>query len=159
VLGACDWWPRRPAASSSRSSSAPLARNRAGGDLRPGQAAERLQASRHHLPADARRRDLGASIMGRTAFLSTAAHGHADALAFELAIGGRPVLIDPGTYCYQGEPEWRAISARPSRTTRWRSAASDQAVQAGPVPWSTHADELGRIRAASRRRSGRLRRP
>ena len=32
---------------------------------------------------------------------ATAAHGHADALSMLLHIGGRPVLIDPGTYSYQ----------------------------------------------------------
>jgi len=29
-----------------------------------------------------------------------AAHSHADALSFELILGGEPVFIDPGTYCY-----------------------------------------------------------
>lgn len=33
-------------------------------------------------------------------FGSIAAHGHADALSFQLFIDGRPVLADPGTYIY-----------------------------------------------------------
>jgi len=36
-----------------------------------------------------------------------AAHGHADALSFTLAINNEPVLIDPGTYAYHGDKEWR----------------------------------------------------
>lgn len=35
-------------------------------------------------------------------------HAHADALAFELAVGGRPVLVDSGTYTYSG-PERNAF--------------------------------------------------
>ncbi len=40
-------------------------------------------------------------------YLSTAAHGHADALSFILHIDGKPVFVDPGTYTYHTEPEWR----------------------------------------------------
>lgn len=34
-------------------------------------------------------------------------HGHADTLAFELAVGGRPVLVDSGTYTYHKSKELR----------------------------------------------------
>src|SRR5262249_20778447 len=34
-------------------------------------------------------------------------HAHADALAFELAVNGRTLLVDPGTYTYTGEKEMR----------------------------------------------------
>ncbi len=35
-------------------------------------------------------------------------HGHYDALAVEIAAGGRPLLVDPGRYTYaEGEPNWR----------------------------------------------------
>jgi hypothetical protein len=34
-------------------------------------------------------------------------HGHADALSLTLSIGGQKFLIDPGTYRYNGEPQWR----------------------------------------------------
>lgn len=40
-------------------------------------------------------------------YLSIAAHGHADALAFTLSVAGRPILIDPGTYSYHTERLWR----------------------------------------------------
>lgn len=35
-------------------------------------------------------------------------HGHYDMLHFELAAGGRPLIVDPGRYTYaEGEPNWR----------------------------------------------------
>ncbi len=44
---------------------------------------------------------------GCLGFLSIAAHGHADALSFTLSVGGKPVIIDPGTYIYHAETQWR----------------------------------------------------
>ena len=40
-------------------------------------------------------------------FGAIAAHGHADCLSFSLAVQGREVLVDPGTYDYYTYPEWR----------------------------------------------------
>jgi hypothetical protein len=40
-------------------------------------------------------------------YLSIAAHGHADALAFTLSVAGEEVLIDPGTYAYHTQKRWR----------------------------------------------------
>lgn len=37
---------------------------------------------------------------GPLGYLSTAAHGHADALSVIASISGKPLLIDPGTYAY-----------------------------------------------------------
>jgi len=44
---------------------------------------------------------------GPLGYLSLAAHGHADALAFTLAMGGEELLVDPGTYAYHTHREWR----------------------------------------------------
>jgi hypothetical protein len=35
------------------------------------------------------------------------AHSHADVLSFELAAGGKTMLVDPGTYTYHKSEEWR----------------------------------------------------
>ena len=44
---------------------------------------------------------------GELGFLSIAAHGHADALAFTLSVGGVPIIVDPGTYVYHTDNYWR----------------------------------------------------
>ncbi|MES1151681.1 MAG: alginate lyase family protein [Dongia sp.] len=73
---------------------------------------------------------------GPHGFLSTCAHGHADALSFELSIGGRPVLIDPGTYCYQGDPAWRRYFRSTLAHNTLEVEGADQVAQAGPFLWS-----------------------
>jgi hypothetical protein len=75
---------------------------------------------------------------GPHGYLSTQAHGHADALSFELSIGGRPVLIDPGTFCYQGEPAWRRYFRSTLAHNTLEIGGADQAAQAGPFLWSSH---------------------
>ena len=40
-------------------------------------------------------------------YLSIAAHGHADALAFTLSVSGEELLTDPGTYAYHTQKKWR----------------------------------------------------
>src|SRR5690606_16428469 len=44
---------------------------------------------------------------GPLGFLSIAAHGHADCLSMTLSVAGREQLVDPGTYVYHAEREWR----------------------------------------------------
>jgi hypothetical protein len=79
---------------------------------------------------------------GPLGYLSIAAHGHADALAVYLSVAGREFLIDPGTYCYHGMPEWRAYF----RGTRSHNTlvvdGEDQSVQGGPFLWTRHAKAI-----------------
>jgi hypothetical protein len=44
-------------------------------------------------------------------------HGHNDQLSFEFAVGGRPLIVDPGTYVYTADP----VERNRFRSTRWHS--------------------------------------
>ena len=63
-------------------------------------------------------------------------HGHADALSILFSVYGKPFLIDPGTYQYNGVPEWR----RYFKSTRAHNTVviddMDQAVQETGFIWS-----------------------
>ena len=76
---------------------------------------------------------------GPLGYLSIAAHGHADALSIVLSVGGHEVLVDPGTYAYHTDPEWR----RYFRSTRAHNTVEvdgqDQSRQSGSFMWSRHA--------------------
>ena len=68
-------------------------------------------------------------------FLSIAAHAHADALSFTLNVDGQPVFIDPGTYTYHTEPEWRSYFIGTLAHNTIRVNDKDQAVNGGPTLW------------------------
>jgi hypothetical protein len=72
---------------------------------------------------------------GPHGYLSIAAHAHADALSVELRCGGVEVLVDPGTYTYQGEPEWRSYFRSTVGHNCLELAGQDQSVSAGPFMW------------------------
>jgi len=63
-------------------------------------------------------------------------HGHADALSLTLRAFGEDVFIDPGTYTYSGDEDWRAYF----RGTRAHNTVTvdgrDQAKQDGCFLWS-----------------------
>lgn len=77
--------------------------------------------------------------VGPLGYLGIAAHGHADALQLCLSVGGRPLLVDPGTYSYRAEREWRDYF----RGTRAHNTVCvdgmDQAVSGGRFMWVRHA--------------------
>jgi hypothetical protein len=77
---------------------------------------------------------------GPLGFLSTAAHGHADALAIEVRVGGSEIVVDPGTYCYHGEPVWRDhFRSTPAHATVTLGGVS-QSDMAGPFLWARKAE-------------------
>lgn len=77
---------------------------------------------------------------GPLGYLSIAAHGHADALAFTLSVGGHEFLVDPGTYAYHTKACWRDWF----RGTRAHNTVTvdglDQSVSGGNFMWTEHAD-------------------
>lgn len=65
-----------------------------------------------------------------------AAHAHADALSIEVREGATEVLVDPGTYCYHGEPEWRSYFRSTRAHNTVELAGVDQSVMGGPFLWT-----------------------
>jgi hypothetical protein len=63
-------------------------------------------------------------------------HGHADALSITLSKNSRPFIVDPGTYRYNGVPQWR----RYFKSTRAHNTViiddQDQAIQETGFIWS-----------------------
>ncbi|MGN6576027.1 MAG: alginate lyase family protein, partial [Nocardioides sp.] len=76
---------------------------------------------------------------GPHGFLAIAAHAHADALSVEVRYDGVEVLVDPGTYCYHGEPEWRRYFRSTLAHNTIEVDGEDQSVSGGPFLWSRHA--------------------
>lgn len=76
---------------------------------------------------------------GSLGYLSIAAHGHADALAFTLSAGGHEILIDPGTYAYHTQKKWRDYFRGTSAHNTVRVDGLDQSVIGGNFMWLKHA--------------------
>ena len=77
---------------------------------------------------------------GPHGFLSIAAHAHADALAIELRVDGVEIVADPGTYCYHGEPAWRAYFRGTAGHATLEVDGRDQSESGGPFLWTRHAN-------------------
>jgi hypothetical protein len=135
LIGPRAWWPRPKRRSMLATLVSQVARPRRRDDPRPAKRPSRFaEAGVTFLRSDL----LSCRVdHGPHGFLSTQAHGHADALSFELSIGGRPVLIDPGTYCYQGDPEWRRYFRSTLAHNTLEIEGADQVAQAGPFLWSS----------------------
>ena len=68
-------------------------------------------------------------------FGKIAAHGHADALSFQMFVDGNPFIVDPGTYNYHFIPKLR----NEIRNTSWHNTVSisgkNQSEILGPFLW------------------------
>jgi len=73
--------------------------------------------------------------IGPLGYLGIAAHGHADALQVCVSIGGQPLLVDPGTYCYWSEKHWRDYFRGTAAHNTVRIAGQDQSVSGGRFMW------------------------
>jgi len=65
-----------------------------------------------------------------------AGHSHSDTLSIVLRSGSAEILIDPGTYTYTGDGEWRAWFRGSAAHNTIRVDGRDQAVQRGPFGWT-----------------------
>ena len=72
---------------------------------------------------------------GPLGYLGIAAHGHADALALNLSVGGEECLVDPGTYSYWQEHKWRDYFRGTSAHNTVRIDGLDQSVSGGRFMW------------------------
>jgi hypothetical protein len=78
---------------------------------------------------------LGMLDCGPLGYLGIAAHGHADALALTLSVGGEQCLVDPGTYSYWRERKWRDYFRGTSAHNTLRVDGLDQSVGGGRFLW------------------------
>lgn len=140
LVGALPWWPARPASVGAVAVASLM-------PTRP-QVVDRPRTAPRLFP------DAGMCLLrtpaedgpeiwcrcdgGPHGFLSIAAHAHADALAVEVRYGGVDVLVDPGTYCYHGEPAWRSYFRSTLAHNTLEVDGTSQSVEAGPFLWSTH---------------------
>jgi heparinase II/III-like protein len=73
--------------------------------------------------------------VGPLGYREIAAHGHADALSFTFSVGGVELLIDPGTFAYHTDPEWRAYFRGTSAHNTLRVDGLDQSQPGGNFMW------------------------
>lgn len=89
----------------------------------------------YHVSRDSWRADAGwlAMDMGPHGVLNCG-HAHADSLSIEIAVGGRPVIVDAGTFSYAGKErqEFRHAAAHNTVTVDGESSS----VPAGPFQWA-----------------------
>ncbi len=161
-----DWWllgpgkDRRPAVTSALAGSGQQRKGAVGGESSPGSD----QNSRLLIFRDAGyvvhriETESGPNLVlfdaGPLGDDKLAAHGHADALSVFWAVEGEEILVDPGTFVYDGAPVWReafrgtpahntvtvdgAWQSRPGGTFLWLRRAEAQlleAVEQGGAAW------------------------
>lgn len=73
-------------------------------------------------------------------YLSIAAHGHADALAINLVVDNKPLIVDPGTYLYHSGHEWRDWFRGTRAHNTLTLGGVDQSTIAGAFNWSHKAN-------------------
>jgi hypothetical protein len=76
---------------------------------------------------------------GSLGYPAIAAHGHADALSFCLAVDGEWWLVDPGTYAYHSEHLWRDYFRGTAAHNTLQVDGRDQSTSGGPFLWLRHA--------------------
>ncbi len=72
---------------------------------------------------------------GPLGYQAIAAHGHADALAFTLSVGGKEFFIDPGTYTFHTQGAWRQYFRGTAAHNTVRVDGVDQSQSGGKFMW------------------------
>ncbi|HKQ26597.1 MAG TPA: alginate lyase family protein [Burkholderiales bacterium] len=72
---------------------------------------------------------------GPLGYQTIAAHGHADALAFTLSVGGLEFLIDPGTFAYHTDAPWRRYFRGTAAHNTLCVDGQDQSQSGGSFMW------------------------
>ena len=70
----------------------------------------------------------------------SAGHSHADTLSVVVRKGGEPILVDPGTYTYVGDPAWRDWFRGTAAHNTVRIDGRDQAIARGPFAWQSRPE-------------------
>lgn len=138
LFGACDWWPGQGATDLRTLLWQRLAAGSVPGGARPTALRNRFADAGMVLLRDQAHNEEEIWCRcdhGPHGFLSIAAHAHADALSVELRCGGTEVLVDPGTYTYQGEAAWRSYFRSTIGHNCLELAGQDQSVSGGPFLW------------------------
>ncbi|MCD7847901.1 MAG: heparinase II/III family protein [Oscillospiraceae bacterium] len=73
-------------------------------------------------------------------FGSIAAHGHADALSFQMYVDGQPIFVDPGTYIYHCDIENRNAFRRTENHNTVCIDGKDQSEMLGAFLWGKRAE-------------------
>ncbi len=76
---------------------------------------------------------------GSLGYLSTAAHGHADALSLLVNVDDTPLLVDPGTYAYQEGGSWRDFFRSTAAHNTLTVDGADQSEMKGTFLWGQKA--------------------
>jgi hypothetical protein len=71
----------------------------------------------------------------RTDNIPNAAHGHADALSVIACLAGRPVLVDPGFFTYNGDRSWERFYRETAAHNTIRVDERDQAGHLEKMAW------------------------
>ena len=66
----------------------------------------------------------------------SAAHGHADCLSVVLGLGGQEVLVDPGFFCYNGDPAWEVHFRKTTAHNTVTVDDRDQAQHVSKMAWT-----------------------
>ncbi len=77
--------------------------------------------------------------VGPLGYTSIAAHGHADALSLVLNCDNAPIFVDPGTYAYHTQKEWREYFRGTAAHNTWQVDELNQSVSGGNFMWLAKA--------------------